>query len=127
MHYEKQNDWEKMQAFVSFEPKETHDTFYFQAWYEPEFKLERACANYFRDRFHFTPWAILTPQVVMVWTGSELIYEEGHFRKDIAEWKARKLICKEYKSPTACPKISNLIDDLQTQLSQNFIESFSVA
>ena len=119
-HSTQTHDWQRMQAFVCFEPKEVQGMRYYQAWYQPEFQLERACAAYFRDRFPLSAWAVTTPRVLMVWTGSELIYEEGYFSPALANWRVKKLMSNEQELIAAPVEDLSFLEDLQNQILRNF-------
>lgn len=80
----RKNDQQRMQAFISFHKQDYGRSAYFVAWYQPLFKVEKACAAYFQQRFPTSRWAITTPQVILAWTGERLIYKEGEFTESSA-------------------------------------------
>ena len=71
-------DMHKMRAFVRFrEAGGMH-----VAWYEPDNRIVRANAPWFRRRFAQMRWAILSPECSVQWDGEALHYAAGARRED---------------------------------------------
>lgn len=73
-------DSHKMHAFVRFrkvgESPETGRE-RFVSWFEPEHKIVRLNASFFRKRFTNMDWSILTPDECMHWDGEEIQFTPG--------------------------------------------------
>jgi DNA polymerase len=70
-------DCHKMHAFVRFRKVgESPDTGreQFVSWFEPEHKIVRLNASFFRKRFTNMDWSILTPDECMHWDGEKIHY-----------------------------------------------------
>jgi probable DNA metabolism protein len=70
-------DCHKMHAFVRFRkvgesPESGREQFV--AWFEPEHKIVRLNASFFRKRFTNMDWSILTPDECMHWDGEKIHY-----------------------------------------------------
>ena len=89
-------DLHKMHAFVRFRSLagEAGERERFAAWYEPDHRIVRAAAPFFRDRFAGMDWLIVTPEVSIAWDGEQLREGPGGCREDVpagdsveAEWR----------------------------------------
>jgi len=73
-------DCHKMHAFVRFrkvgEEAETQRE-QFVSWFEPEHRIVRLNASFFRKRFTNMDWSILTPDECMHWDGEEIRFTPG--------------------------------------------------
>lgn len=70
-------DCHKMHAFVRFRKVgESADTGreQFVSWFEPDHKIVRLNASFFRKRFTNMDWSILTPDECMHWDGEQIHY-----------------------------------------------------
>lgn len=72
-----QHDTYKMRAFVRFRRVFHADFEQFVAWYRPEHRTLDANERFFVDRFGGMRWAILTPEVSMMWDLSRVTYGPG--------------------------------------------------
>lgn len=73
-------DCHKMHAFVRFRKVgEDPDTGreQFVSWFEPDHKIIRLNASFFRKRFANMDWSILTPDECMHWDGEKIHYSDG--------------------------------------------------
>ena len=73
-------DIHKMHAFVRFRLVDTDPETgreYFAAWFEPEHRIVRLAAGFFRKRFAGMDWSILTPDECAHWDGEELWFTPG--------------------------------------------------
>lgn len=80
-------DVHKMHAFVRFrrlggdnEPRESY-----AAWFEPEHRILRLTAPFFRRRFYGMDWAIVTPDARAIWQNEDLSYGPGGTRSDVPD------------------------------------------
>lgn len=79
-------DIHKMHAFVRFRlvgQDTSTGREQFVAWFEPEFRIVRLAADFFRRRFAGMDWSILTPHECAHWNGATLLFSEG-VRADMA-------------------------------------------
>ena len=73
-------DIHKMHAFVRFRlvgKDEITGREQFVAWFEPEYRIERLVAGFFKKRFTGMDWSILTPHECVHWNGSHLHFTPG--------------------------------------------------
>ena len=75
-------DIHKMRAFVRFREVESFSVDgskieYYVAWFEPEHRIVRLNASFFRKRFGGMHFSILTPDECMHWNGVEVSFTEG--------------------------------------------------
>jgi probable DNA metabolism protein len=78
-------DIHKMHAFVRFRlvgVSEESGREQFVSWFEPEYRITRLAAPFFRKRFASMDWSILTPQECVSWDGETLTYLPGMSRHD---------------------------------------------
>lgn len=73
-------DIHKMHAFVRFrlvdtDPETGRECFV--AWFEPEYRIVRLAAGFFRKRFAGMDWSILTPEGCAHWDGEDLHFTPG--------------------------------------------------
>jgi DNA polymerase len=73
-------DIHKMHAFVRFRkvdnsPESSREKFV--AWFEPDHRIVRLTASFFRKRFTGMDWSILTPDECMHWDGQKIDFTEG--------------------------------------------------
>lgn len=80
-------DLHKMHAFVRFrrlgvnaDGREA-----FAAWFEPEHRIVRLAAPFFRKRFYGMDWAIVTPDARAVWQAEILTLGPGGTRDDLPD------------------------------------------
>lgn len=67
-------DIHKMRAFVRFRIARDEDgAERYVAWFEPEYRIERANADFFVNRFASQRWSILTPRMSLHWNGDALL------------------------------------------------------
>ena len=77
-------DIHKMHAFVRFRlvgADEETGREQFVAWFEPEHRIVRLAAPFFRKRFAGMDWSILTPDECAHWDGSSLFFTPGVSRE----------------------------------------------
>lgn len=70
----------KMHAFVRFRLVGTDETSgreQYVAWFEPEHRIVRLVAPFFRKRFAAMDWSILTPDECVHWDGQVLTFTPG--------------------------------------------------
>ena len=73
-------DIHKMHAFVRFRQvgvDETSGREQFVAWFEPEHRIVRLAAPFFRKRFAAMDWSILTPDECAHWDGNDITFTPG--------------------------------------------------
>jgi DNA polymerase len=73
-------DIHKMHAFVRFRLVDTDAETgreCFVAWFEPEYRIIRLAAGFFRKRFAGMDWSILTPDECAHWDGEDLHFTPG--------------------------------------------------
>lgn len=80
-------DLHKMHAFVRFrrlgDGQQGPESFV--AWFEPEHRILRLAAPFFRKRFYGMDWAILTPDARAIWHGEELAFGPGGTRDEVPD------------------------------------------
>ena len=80
-------DLHKMHAFVRFrrlgEDADGRESF--AAWFEPEHRILRLGAPFFRKRFYGMDWAILTPDARAVWQAETLTFGPGGTRDEVPD------------------------------------------
>lgn len=70
-------DLHKMHAFVRFRRIATPEGEAFIAWYQPDHRILRLAAPFFRERFAVMRWSILTPEGSMHWSPAAKQVEYG--------------------------------------------------
>ena len=71
-------DIHKMHAFVRFRKVgEENDREQFVAWFEPDHRIVKLTASFFRKRFTGMDWSILTSDDCMHWDGQKIHFTEG--------------------------------------------------
>ena len=92
-------DCHKMHAFVRFrkvgESLETGRE-QFVSWFEPEHRIVRLNASFFRKRFTNMDWSILTPDECMHWDGEEIQYTPGVDKSQAPDSDALEDLWKSY-------------------------------
>lgn len=80
-------DLHKMHAFVRFRRLGEDETGRerFAAWFEPEHRILRLAAPFFRKRFYGMDWAIVTPDARAIWHGEELHLGPGGTRDEVPD------------------------------------------
>ena len=81
-------DIHKMHAFVRFRQTgvdEATGREQFVAWFEPEHRIVRLAAPFFRRRFAGMDWSILTPDECVHWDGEALRFTAGERRESAPE------------------------------------------
>lgn len=80
-------DVHKMHAFVRFRrlcgDSDTRESY--AAWFEPEHRIVRLTAPFFRRRFYGMDWAIITPDARAIWQDEELTLGPGGVRTDVPD------------------------------------------
>lgn len=79
----------KMRAFVRFREVETPDGPRFVSWFEPQFNIVYATADFFVRRFAGMRWSIITPRASIHWDGEHLKHGPGGVRTDVPAEDAR--------------------------------------
>ncbi|MBK1829776.1 TIGR03915 family putative DNA repair protein [Verrucomicrobiaceae bacterium R5-34] len=70
-------DIHKMRAFVRFKLIEGDGEEHYVAWFEPEHRIVRVNAPFFRKRFTGMKWSILSPDECAHWDGRQMEFSEG--------------------------------------------------
>lgn len=80
-------DLHKMHAFVRFRRlgEDAAGRESFAAWFEPEHRIVRLGAPFFRKRFYGMDWAILTPDARAIWQNETLTYGPGGTRDEVPD------------------------------------------
>ncbi len=79
-------DIHKMHAFVRFRRLgEEAGRESFAAWFEPDHRILRLTAPFFRRRFYGMDWAIVTPDARAIWEDEELNYGPGGTRDEVPD------------------------------------------
>lgn len=78
-NYEKsvRRDIHKMHAFVRFRETSEQDRTLYVAWFEPQHRILKAAAPFFRDRFADMEWVIATPDGTACWRNNQLSFAEA--------------------------------------------------
>lgn len=82
-------DLHKMHAFVRFREIEATDGPRFVSWFEPQYFIEHAVADFFVRRFAGMRWSIFTPRASLQWDGDALAFGPGGSRADVPAEDAR--------------------------------------
>jgi len=92
-------DSHKMHAFVRFrkigEDLETGRE-QFVSWFEPDHKILRQNASFFRKRFANMDWAIFTPDECMHWNGTEIHFTPGADKSEVPSSDAHEDLWRTY-------------------------------
>lgn len=80
-------DLHKMHAFVRFRRlgEDAAGRESFAAWFEPEHRVLRLGAPFFRKRFYGMDWAIVTPDARAIWQDETLTYGPGGTRDEVPD------------------------------------------
>jgi DNA polymerase len=79
-------DVHKMHAFVRFRRLgEEAGRESFAAWFEPDHRILRLTAPFFRRRFYGMDWAIVTPDARAIWHGEALVYGAGGTKNEVPD------------------------------------------
>jgi DNA polymerase len=79
-------DVHKMHAFVRFRRLgEEAGRESFAAWFEPDHRILRLTAPFFRRRFYGMDWAIVTPDARAIWLGEALVYGAGGTKDEVPD------------------------------------------
>lgn len=70
-------DIHKMKAFVRFKEVQTPEGTIYMAWHNPDHRIMRLAAPFFRDRFNGMKWMIMTIDESASWDGENLTFSEG--------------------------------------------------
>lgn len=70
-------DIHKMRAFVRFRLVQAGEDEHYVSWFEPDHRIVRLNAAFFKKRFTGMKWSILTPDDCVHWDGKGLEYSEG--------------------------------------------------
>jgi len=92
-------DCHKMHAFVRFR-KVGEDAQsgreQFISWFEPDHKIIKLNANFFKKRFTNMDWSILTPDECMHWDGKKVHYSPGVTKDEAPDGDALEELWKSY-------------------------------
>jgi probable DNA metabolism protein len=92
-------DCHKMHAFVRFRKvgeAPLTDREKFVAWFEPDHKIVRLNASFFRKRFTNMDWSIFTPDECMHWEGETIHYTPGVHKSQAPDSDALEDLWKSY-------------------------------
>ena len=92
-------DCHKMHAFVRFRKvgeDEATGREQFVAWFEPDHKIVRLNASFFRKRFTNMDWSILTPDECMHWDGRKIHFTPGVDRSQAPDLDAMEELWRSY-------------------------------
>ncbi len=90
-------DIHKMHAFVRFRKVgEENDREQFVAWFEPDHRIIRLTAAFFRKRFTGMDWSILTPDDCMHWDGEKIHFTAGVEQSQAPDSDAQDKLWKTY-------------------------------
>jgi DNA polymerase len=80
-------DLHKMHAFVRFRRlgEDAGGRESFAAWFEPEHRIVRLAAPFFRKRFYGMDWAIVTPDARAIWQAEALTFGPGGSRDEVPD------------------------------------------
>lgn len=79
-------DVHKMHAFVRFRRLgEEAGRESFAAWFEPDHRILRLTAPFFRRRFYGMDWAIVTPDARAIWHKEALVYGAGGTKDEVPD------------------------------------------
>lgn len=80
-------DLHKMHAFVRFRRlgQDAEGRESFAAWFEPEHRIVRLAAPFFRKRFYGMDWAIVTPHARAIWQNEALTFGPGGSRAEVPD------------------------------------------
>ena len=70
-------DIHKMKAFVRFKEVQSEEGTIYMAWHNPDHRIIRLAAPFFKDRFNGMKWIIMTNDETANWNGEELTFSEG--------------------------------------------------
>ncbi len=92
-------DIHKMHAFVRFRkvgesPLTGREQFV--AWFEPDHRIIRLTASFFKKRFHGMDWSILTPDECMHWDGEQILFTPGADKRQAPSEDAQDDLWRSY-------------------------------
>ncbi len=70
-------DMHKMKAFVRFKEVPVDGKSVYMAWHDPDHRIVRLVAPFFKDRFNGMNWVIMTRDETVSWDGKELSFAPG--------------------------------------------------
>ncbi len=76
MYKNVRRDVHKMKAFVRFQLYQKNEQALYVAWHEPDHKILRLAAPFFKERFSVQQWIIFTPDGSLSWNGEALIFND---------------------------------------------------
>lgn len=89
-------DIHKMKAFVRFKEVSTDAGTIFMAWHNPDHRIIRLAAPFFKDRFNGMKWIIMTSDETANWNGSELTFSPGVSQTEAPKFDDKEDLWKTY-------------------------------
>ncbi|TYC91685.1 UdgX family uracil-DNA binding protein [Novosphingobium sp. BW1] len=123
-------DIHKMRAFLRFRamPEDTGPPRYL-AWFEPDHRIERANAAFFRDRFASQRWSILTPRLTLHWDGKSLNEAPPARREDVPAHDATEDLWLGYYRSIFNParlKVGAMVKEMPRRYWKNLPEAAQI-
>ncbi len=126
-------DIHKMHAFVRFRlvgKDEATDREQFVAWFEPEHRIVRLAAGFFKKRFVGMDWSILTPRECAHWDGNTLHFTLGVPRSAAPDDDALDDLWRTYYRSIFNParlKVRAMHSEMPTKYWKNLPEAALIA
>lgn len=89
-------DIHKMKAFVRFKEVQSDDGVIYMAWHNPDHRIIRLAAPFFKDRFNGMKWVIMTNDETANWNGEELTFSPGVPKEDAPQFDDKEDLWKTY-------------------------------
>ena len=89
-------DIHKMKAFVRFKEIKTDTGSVFMAWHNPDHRIIRLAAPFFKDRFNGMKWVIMTRDETANWDGDKLTFTPGVSKEEAPNFDAKEDLWKTY-------------------------------
>lgn len=100
-------DAHRMTAFVRFRSCRNGEDEHFMAWYEPNHRVLRRCADFFVDRFAAMRFSILTPDLTLHWDRQTISFGPGLSRADAVSHDTVEAWWQRYYAATFNPARAN--------------------
>jgi DNA polymerase len=126
-------DIHKMHAFVRFRlvaADEATGREQFVAWFEPEHRIVRLAAPFFRKRFAGMDWSILSPYECAHWDGNSLFFTPGVSRSEAPDEDALDDLWRTYYRSIFNParlKVNAMLSEMPKKYWKNLPEAPLIA
>lgn len=89
-------DIHKMKAFVRFKEVQGEEGPVYMAWHNPDHRIIRLAAPFFKDRFNGMKWVIMTEDETANWDGETLTFSPGVSKEEAPKDDEKEDLWKTY-------------------------------